>query len=389
MQGYEPNDLINMPPSLSDNLSILMLFGFLGDVLAKYFNSLAKISDWENLYTVLTANFQKDVTWPTGNLMAEPKNTNDLLWKTKLRFQSLHRVRHAEVESQKRVSSYSCAMMGVRPVNKLSKCILWDETVRLPTEKSICSRQGMEEKAKAEVSNLIRHQADMVTVHIVIDKVKTNYKRIPLSEAKFYQAFSKKKAIAATLAQKRSWKDCFLLMCRSKRLLSKLHPADFSHAFFDARTEDPEWQGEIAESGGGICIESWAEDCKRSIYEVMFEERGTPAFQNVMKGSFGPGVPDFSNFYNRILEKNGTNSKFKSQTKIPKPQPVVTLACLFFLTAPANATTDEQGTVLNDGLDDLLAVTASNGRGDFVPPCQNIGCCSFEEKDINCKQTAS
>jgi hypothetical protein len=385
MQGRYPNELVSIPADLSDNLTILLLFGFLGETLNKRFNALARISDWEHLYAVLTKNFQEYFSWDVSHSQAQPMNANDLLWKTKLRFQSFHCIRHAEVESQKRVSSFSCALMGVRPVKELSKCILWDERVRISRALNPC--RSRDSRDMADNTLLIQNQAGMVTVHILMDKVATHETRITKAEARFYKKFSTKKTNAASLAQKRSWKDCFLLMCDSPTLRQNLLPADFSQHFFLLRTDDTQHMDEKVEEGKGDYIEEWGDSCRKSIYECIYKEFETPAFQNVMKGGVGKGITDFRSFFEVIDEKN-YGSKWTFRTKIPNPKPIRTLAYLFFLTAPANAKMDAKGFVQNDGLDNLVAITTNNGVGTFIPP-EAISHYSFEEKDNNYLQMVS
>jgi hypothetical protein len=392
IQGHTPEDLITTPAGISENQEILMLFGFLSEILTVHFGGLESISDWENLYAVLTQNFidenkKSGVSWETSHWMAQPMNANDLPWKTKLRFHASHQIRHCEADSQKRVSSFSCSLMGIRPVKKLSQCLLRDSKVRISEDMNPSCLIG--KRADADSCNLIRNQAKRVTLHIVIDNVQTSNVQFTSEDATFYKRLSATKAIAASKAEQRSWKDCFLALCRSRNLLAKLHPADFSDYYFGYQSDMFQKYRETSVTGNGNYINDWSDSCQESILFEIYREKDTPAFKNVMRGSGGEEIRDFATFKALFDLKSGlSTSKWTFPKIIKTPKPIRTLAHLIFLTLPANSTIDERRVVHNPGLDNLLAVSTSGGDGVYEPP-PSAPAFKFHISDPSYKQTVS
>jgi hypothetical protein len=369
---------------MTESVKILCAFGFFSDILHDYFNNLATVSDWENLYAVLTNQFnaqnqEAGWTWETEDPMALPMNASDLVWKTKVRFHAGHYVRNGAVESQKRIASFSCGLMGIRPVKSLSECNVSDERVLIPAEKNPSRRTFS--SANADDCNLFRNQSRNVTVHLLFDNYRSPGSKLVRGDATFYQAFSNTKAIAASKAQRRSWKDFVLKLITSSSLQLKLYPADFSAQFFETRGEHKRFITEPIDSGNGGYLQDWAEECLEAILKGFYEEKDVPAFSQVLPAEV---VKDFTTFQKHMADKAGKTSKWSFPKTIPTPQIIHTLAYLLFLTAPAAAIMTPEGAIENEGLDTLTEIISHDGLGTYAPSRP-----TFQILDAQYEQTVS
>eukprot|EP00978_Attheya_sp_CCMP212_P022278 scaffold66283_cov51-Attheya_sp.AAC.1 len=107
------------------NEATLHIEGTIFDILDNHFRHLETADDWQTLCVVLATQFEKQLesrgfAWDTKEAL--PVNTNDLAWKTKLRFLNLSAVKHFFADGQKRGCSKLRALMGTRPVKRIVDC---------------------------------------------------------------------------------------------------------------------------------------------------------------------------------------------------------------------------------------------------------------------------
>jgi hypothetical protein len=387
LQGHEWEALYNFADhdkseEVSDNLKCLMLLNTIGKHIERKFNGLAYHDDWELLYEVLTINYMKHLmettgeTWDTEEV--PPCNFNDLVWKTKVRFLSMHPIGLADIEGQKRTTAFTCSMMGILPTTTISSCQVEDNAVKIPPEINDCL-DGDLERAVLRAHNLMHNQKQKFPFKIGSLYSKKRYKfNGPVKV--FYSQYSAYKADAAAKVQTRSWKDIALFLCDSQETRSLVFPADFNRPWMtrlEMRARDNRKLKPRLALDNGQYIWCWAEECKQGLLELLHTQRHSQAVIQVMpKDKPCDSLEEFVAALDLTAKKKGTI--WGLARHIPVPRPIHLLVYLVFLLGPAQAESDSQ----NTGLDDLSAVVQSNGSGIRTEPepCFIISDPDYEQK---------
>ena len=371
---------------------MLLTQGQIGKILTQKFNGLANVSDWIKLHRVLTSVLKKQIlaagpggTWNPSNV--QPANVHDLIFKTKIRFQCMHRLRHLQIEGQKRQTGIDCALMGIRPMKRLDDCKVRDITVRIPGEmNSLGLCDPLEHKTSK--SNLMSNQAQTVTMTLGMVNTGTSSSSFTPKMVSFYKQLSREKAEAASKAEDRSWKDFALGLCGSSIVRKALHPADFDHKFHqdmeDSASERVANVAKKSKDEPGKFINVWAENAVKVIQQELFVEKSSKSFFHEMPEAMDMDGPEELSA-NLAAAQITTNSKWNFPKKIPRPQALHALVHLVFLTAPAiSFKTEQPDTTENPGLEKLSRVIQSKGKGELVVEQD-----CFVVSDEQCKQTVS
>jgi hypothetical protein len=368
-----------------------------GDFLLNQFDGLRDQRSWENFYGHVTMNFRQanGFNWDTSEV--GPANLNDLFWKTKVRVLSMHQVGLADVESQKRTASFSLAMMGIIPVNRIADNRVRDEANRIPAEtnpsRCVFTVNG---PPGSRTCRLLDNQARTLNVKICMLDANnqknadplTNKARITKCVKTFFQALSTKKANDASSAQERSWKDLVIHLCSNQDLKRCVCPTDFDQDFF-RKLEDHVDTSLVAEPNidDGTYIVTWAKNLHTSILQAMHTMTKSTFMSNALPINVNSNTA--SEFVKTV---NGTCKAGRRQffhlptTNVPKPVAIHVLVHLFFLVGPA-ASTMEGNQKSNTGLINLLKVVKANGAGIMFPKLDDET--FFQITDPSCRQSVS
>jgi hypothetical protein len=353
---------------------VLHIQGVIGDILYRHFNALASTKDWEKLYLVLTTRFNKFLMEiGDSHLIADvkPTNTHDLVWKTKLRFLALHKVRHFYADGQKRGVSFSSALMGIRPVKRIADCKVADDKVRFGVDMD--PLRSCDKALKGSDSNLMTNQAFhiAITIGLVNSDFGAQNHTFTAPEIKFYKHLSATLAEAASKAETRSWKDFAIGCCESPEIRLSSVPADFDKCFFLLK-EDASFAKQVKKASttdmSGVFIETWRDHLKDTIIRKLFDFHHSRSFAMAMPNAAPLTQIGFFIYELKTLMEKCSGNKFFFPKKVPVPQAVLTLIHLVFLIAPAQSTKKLAAAISevdNPGLDNLRDVFRSKGEGQL------------------------
>jgi hypothetical protein len=375
--------MYTFPADTSDHNKVLIMLGEIGVFLTKQFNSLRSIEDWEGFYEYLTENFNQErtldeSTWNTDEV--RPCNFDDLVWKTKVRFLSMHVVGLADLEGQKRTASFTCSLMGIIPVSSIRQSGTSGESGRIHLR--LNKWRSVHPERNGNLGDLlIANQSK--TIQMKIGILNTNQEGLGGLVQRFYSEFSVKKADAAAKAQERSWKDITIGLCRDTIVRAQVLPADFSREYLgkveDKSFGNPKEQKEFDNDSGTI-LQKWMTTCKRQVLHSIYMQVKSNAVSKVMpRNQPTETFLAFSQVCNRSGIKN-TTSIWSFPKSVPLPKPIHTLVYLLCLIGPAAAHSDHT----NPGLENFEAVILSKGSGIQVP----IQDC-FTREDPEYSQTVS
>jgi hypothetical protein len=352
---------------------MLQIEGVIADILRKDFGCLKTTLDWQMLHAVLTIEFEKvmamhGLEWNQAQAM--PVNTNDLKWKTRLRFLSVQKLKNFFLDGQKRGVSHICAMMGIRPVKRLVDCKVRDDKVRIPAAMNPL-RSCDPELKKTTQSCLMFNQGNFFTMTIgLLNSNLAPKLGFSNKDIAFYKRLSINKAEAASKAEDRSWKDFALGLCDAPDVRRVHVPADFDEAFFVVgEGQSARLKKALKDVTSGLFLAEWGRKCIATILRHLYNDHHSKAFMVVMPKAGGP--MDSKAFVAEMMAKmdSSSGSQFSFDKKIPSPQAVHALLYLVLLTAPATAWRrgeDNGETVYNSGLDTLTEVIRSEGQGQII-----------------------
>lgn len=396
-QGYDPLTQYKFDDDdgvIGANMKILVTQGVIGRTLVQVFNSLACVKDWRKLYCVLTIILKKRLEgktpgWTWNPALAQPANVHDLIYKTKIRFLCMHRVRHIQLEGQKRQASFDCALMGIRPVKSVHECNVRDTNVRIPASMSHLGSCGTVWKTTKD--NLMQNQCVNVPMTIGIASTSITDETFAHSEVAYYRALSREKAEAASMAEQRSWKDFVIGLSLSRDVRCAVHPADFDHAFH-LRLEEfgsnvkANLNTKSAQNQAGKFINHWATKAVETIQRTLFTEKKSKSFHYEMPEATSMVTADA--FIASMKESASKVSQSKwsfPPNRIPTPQALHAVVHLVFLTGPAESFKQEEPSEFrNIGLDNLCRLIKSKGAGEL----EVLQTC-FKITDVRYKQTVS
>jgi hypothetical protein len=331
-------------------------------VITTQFNDLKEIEDWEFLYAVLTSNLDEDKEW-TNDFV--PCNLDDLFWKTKVRFLSMHNVGFADLEGQKRTCSFSCALMGIVPRQTIAEFKVREEDCRVTAKRNPARRTDI--RSKPRKLSVLHNQSRKFTLTVGMLSLGEGEVSLEGAVKTFYNEFSSKKANAASRAQENSWKEIALKMCSQEDLKDALIPYDFKKTYFEDQEDLP---GAIAQTDAtekayklsldkGSYIKQWAKDCRSAIVQQIFRLRSVPALAQVLPAQKkNELLPEFTAALLEKLNKR-TTAIWSLPHKVPAPKAVNTLIYSIFLIGPASACIEDNHT----GLKRLVKVINSDGTG--------------------------
>jgi hypothetical protein len=356
------------------NLTMLVVLGRIGDFLFRHFNGLKTLEDWEIFYSYITLNFQKansgaGVVWETSEVA--PANCDDLFWKTKVRLLSMHIVGFADLESQKRTATFSSAMMGIIPVDRLEDSHVRDNKGQigiLNDCKTAFATEGTRDKAFDAV--LFRNQAK--TVPLTIGLLDGRSISLEGKVQEFFMNYSAHKANSASAAQPRSWREMALHLCTSILVQGAVVPADYSKAFFSVMEEHvkPRKDGSLPDPNPdcGRYIYEWGFACEDAILDTIYSLVDDPYVQDVMPRDNSEAWKTLGGFKSSIKEafKPMKTIPFNHPSLIPKPEVIHLMSYLILLVGPAEAKISTP--LINQGLRNLLEVIKSGGKGVLSPP---------------------
>lgn len=385
MKGVPRASKLTLVDSHCKEEKILIVLAKIGEFIFVKFNGLKKLTDWGHFYGYLSLTFQKDLyashhVWnPTE---VQPANPNDLFWKTKVRLLSMHTVGFADIESQKRTASFSAAMMGIIPVNRIDSCNVHNTECLLPENLNDCQFPFNAKNVKVASSSLLVENQGK-TMNLQVGLLKGSKHQFDNNVERFFQAFSGKKANAASTAQVRTWQDMALRLCDSVNVQQMVVPADYSKLYFDTYEDmtTVTAKGFVKDPNYfiGIYLLQWAKDCQQSILESISTMHDSPYVRTAMPKEQQCGTD--KEFMKIIVNAWGKKNRnfFTLPNKLPKVPAVHAMTYLIFLVGPADANADTPSE--NSGLKNLKSIIKSKGGGGHMVDQEQSGpCWSIRDK---------
>jgi hypothetical protein len=375
-----------------EKLKVLMTLGKIGDFILEHFDALKTLQNWKDFCARIAPAHNEEDRDCAENCASEvvPANCNDLFWKTKVRLLARHSVGFGDLEGQKRTASFTCAMMGILPVDAIPESNVRDVSCRIGKKMNDCQLlflQGPNSAASqlGAESRLMKNQAKRLPLKIGLlnDGPGSTHSDV----CHFYLAFSGMKANAASSCQDRSWKEMASFLCESEHVRDCVIPADFRQDFFERMEEKLSTTTMVPNANltDGAHLKDWAKARDNGTVEEMFTKAQSPCVKLAMPKEASKRHEELHDFKRVLNDGWGkTKTHFTLPSKIPSPVPINAIGHLIFLVGPAAAR--ESSHHHNEGLENLKAVIKAKGKGVID---QSIASDCFEGGEKNHVQSVS
>jgi hypothetical protein len=209
-----------MVPALPDSRELkLYKMSMIFQLLRDNFGGLATWEDWVDFYMIMfEMRFRKKKSL-IDSLDTEPEihphSFNDLVHKSTLLFQSLHPIRLAMEEGQKRAISSVCSLIGYSPTNEVifHGCNTKEED---PELEGFGANQNLN-KETSEVDHKVENTAQQATFTVLVFRTDSG-EELTKSMIVCAREQSKRWAVANNSDEKRDWHQIVTELCTNQSL---------------------------------------------------------------------------------------------------------------------------------------------------------------------------
>jgi hypothetical protein len=220
-------------------------------------NKLVTVEEWARLYLFLCHKHKLDLTCKP----MLPRSFTDLVYKTKLLFQSLHKLRFAMLEGQKRTYSTVLCLLGFIPHSSLTPHYRMRDSIKYDvTMITYFDRNKIMHKAEAE-ANKILAKFDIAVLpsytEVLRDEEGLSAKVIAV-----YREYSRRLAHQNVDAQHRGWRTVLVNILEDKAVIKASKPFEL----YDNTKRKPE----------NSSISAWVKGYRKAFLLKLLSDKNLP-----------------------------------------------------------------------------------------------------------------